>query len=105
MNEVDPLKGAGRLVALDASTGARLWERRFPSVDFGCAATENDVVFTSTYDGTVYALGADDGETLWRGKMRAGINGCPSLAGDLLLVGAGVRLGRASVPELVAYGP
>ena len=105
VNEVDPKRGAGRLVALDASTGARLWEKRFPSVNFGCAATENGVVFTSTYDGTVYALATEDGETLWRGKMRAGINGCPALAGDLLFVGAGVRLGRASVPELVAYGP
>jgi len=105
VDEVNPNRGAGRLVALDVSTGRRLWEKRLPSVNFGCAATENDVAFTSTYDGTVYAFGAHDGEELWRGKMRAGINGCPSLAGDLLLVGAGVRLGRASVPELVAYGP
>ena len=29
---------------------------RFPSPNFGCATVANDVVFTSTFDGTVYGL-------------------------------------------------
>jgi alcohol dehydrogenase (cytochrome c) len=105
LTELDPSKGRGRLVALDATTGRRLWERRFPSPDFGCATVANDVVFTSTYDGTVYALAASDGSILWRAHMRAGVNACPAIAGDLLLVGAGVRrAGALSVTELVAFG-
>ena len=61
-------------------------------------------MFTSTYDGTVYGLAVDDGRILWRAKLRAGMNSCPAVAGDELLVGAGVpRAG--SVEELVAYAP
>ncbi len=103
---LDPSRGRGRLVALDAATGRTLWERRFPSPDFGCATVSNDVVFTSTYDGTVYALAVSDGAVLWRAQMQARLNACPAVAGDLLLVGAGVRRPGAaqSVPELVAFG-
>jgi hypothetical protein len=36
--------------------------------------------------------------------MRAGINACPAVSGDLLLLGAGVPT-QGAVPELVAYGP
>jgi alcohol dehydrogenase (cytochrome c) len=74
-------------------------------VNFGCATVANDVVFTSTFDGTVYAFAADDGRPLWRTRMRAGINACPAVAGDLLLVGAGaLPPGGGRTTELVAYG-
>jgi outer membrane protein assembly factor BamB len=102
VTSLDPSRGRGRLVALDAATGRTLWERRFPSPDFGCATVSNDVVFTSTYDGTVYALAVSDGTVLWRAQLRAGVNACPAVAGDLLLVGAGVRR-PGSVRELVAF--
>jgi len=101
---IDPSKGRGRLVALDASTGRTVWQRRFPSPDFGCAAVAGDVVFTSTFDGTVYALSTQDGAILWRARMRAGVNSCPAVVGDLLLVGAGVRRPGGPPPELVAFG-
>ena len=103
---LDPSRGSGRLVALDTATGERLWERRFGSPNFGCATVSNDVVFTSTYDGTVYALGVRDGTILWRAHLRARVNACPVVVGDLLIVGAGVRRthGARSVTELVAFG-
>lgn len=102
---VDPARGRGRLVALDASTGKRLWERRFGSPVFGCATVASDIVFTSTYDGMVYALAAENGGRLWSYRMRAGINACPAVVGDQLLVGAGAPRGQgeAIVPELVAF--
>jgi alcohol dehydrogenase (cytochrome c) len=103
LTTVDPSHGRGRLVALDATTGRTMWERRLPSPDFGCATVANDVVFTSTYDGTVYALAARNGAILWRMKMRAGVNACPAVVGDLLLVGAGIRLPDRATPELVAF--
>jgi alcohol dehydrogenase (cytochrome c) len=104
LDKVDPERGKGQLVALDATTGKRLWRRRFPSANFGCATVANDVVFTSTYDGNVYGLAVDDGRLLWRAKLRAGTNSCPAVAGDELLVGAGVPR-RGSVEELVAFAP
>ncbi len=64
----------------------------------------NDVVFTSTYDGTVYALAAGDGRGRWRARTRAGVNACPAVVGDLVLFGAGVRRPGGAAPELVAFG-
>ena len=81
-----------------------MWERRLPSPNFGCATVSNDVVFTSTFDGTVYAFAAADGKLVWRTRMRAGINACPAVVGDLILFGAGVRTAGGLTPELVAFG-
>ncbi len=105
LETLDPSAGAGRLVALDATTGQIEWERRLPSPDFGCATVSNDVVFTSTFDGTAYAFGLADGKPLWHSRLRAGVNACPSIAGDTVLFGAGVRRGAGDTPELVAFGP
>jgi outer membrane protein assembly factor BamB len=95
--------GRGRLVALDASDGRTLWERRLPSPVFGCATVANDVVFTSTYAGVVYAFSTRTGRQLWSATMTAGINACPAVVGNLLVVGAGVRRGAQSTPEVVAF--
>ena len=96
-------RGKGELVALDAATGRRLWTLRLPQPAFGCATAADGVVFTSTFDGTVYGVDADDGRVLWRARMRAGVNSCPALASHTLLVGAGVRKGRDSRLELTAF--
>jgi alcohol dehydrogenase (cytochrome c) len=104
LTSVDPTKGRGRLVALDAATGRTVWERRLPSPSFGCATVSNDVVFTSTYGGTAYAFAVEDGRELWRGRLRAGVNACPAVVGDLVLFGAGVRRPGGAAPEVVAFG-
>jgi alcohol dehydrogenase (cytochrome c) len=101
----DYAKGRGELVALDAATGATLWTRRFPAPDFGCATVANDVVFTATYDGRLYALAADDGRILWRARARAGINSCPAIAAGMLIEGAAAPnpgIGREH-DEIAAY--
>jgi alcohol dehydrogenase (cytochrome c) len=103
VTSLDPAKGTGEIVALDARTGRTRWLRRLPSPNFGCATVASNVVFTSTYDGTVYGLARRDGAVLWRFRMRAGINACPAVVGDLLLVGAGVPNRPGAVPELVAF--
>jgi outer membrane protein assembly factor BamB len=98
-----PKRGKGELVALDEGTGHVDWTLRFPQGDFGCATAANGVVFTSTFEGNVYGVDADDGKVLWRTSSPAGINSCPALAGDTLLVGAGVPLGAGQKPMLTAY--
>ena len=64
----------------------------------------NDIVFTSTFDGTVYAFAAADGKLAWRTRMRAGVNACPAVVGDLVLFGAGIQRPGGATPELVAFG-
>jgi alcohol dehydrogenase (cytochrome c) len=104
LTSVDPARGTGRVVAIDAATGRILWDTRLPLPDFGCATVSNDVVFTSTYGGELLALATSDGRILWRARLPAGVNACPAIAGDLLLVGAGIPLHRGSRPQLLAFG-
>ncbi len=101
----DYSKGTGELVALAASSGRRLWTRRFGSPDFGCATVAGGVVYTATYDGRVYGLSAENGSIVARARMRAGINACPAVAAGMLLVGAGADHPDFPAPvfELVAY--
>ena len=100
-----PEEARGVVVALDARTGRRLWQRRLGSAPFACATVARDVVFVPTYDGWITAFSARTGSTLWRDRAPAGINGCPSVAGDALLVPAGAphRDFRRWTPQLVAY--
>jgi len=81
--------GSGGLTAVDPGTGKVLWQNKLPSEDFGAATVANDVVFTSTYAGTIYAFDTKTGKTLWTKKASAGINSFPAIDGDTLLVGAG----------------
>jgi outer membrane protein assembly factor BamB len=101
----DYAQGSGELVALQASTGRRLWTRRFGSPDFGCATVVGNVVFTTTYDGEIYGLSTRNGSVVVRARARAGINACPAVADGNLLVGAGTDNPAFPRPifELVAY--
>jgi MYXO-CTERM domain-containing protein len=57
--------GQGGLVAVDARTGAILWERRDGSAVHGPPAVEGDRVVYATLDGTVHALDVATGEPAW----------------------------------------
>jgi outer membrane protein assembly factor BamB len=96
--------GTGGLTAVNAGTGKVLWQNKLPSENFGAATVANDVVFTSTYAGTIYAFDTTTGKTLWTKKASAGINSFPAIDGDTLLVGAGSP-GFFKNPhyELIAY--
>ncbi len=99
------LGGTGQLVALNPANGSVRWQRRFPAADYGAATVSNDVVFTSTFDGTVYGLDARTGSTLWSTKAPAGVNAFAAVDGDTLLIGAGAASPGVKQPtnELVAY--
>jgi alcohol dehydrogenase (cytochrome c) len=98
-------RGRGELVALDATRGSTLWTHRFPQPDFGCATVADGVVFTSTFDGSLYALDTATGATLWKSLLSAGVNSCPALSGNILLVGAGIpRHGAVGELEALTTG-
>jgi outer membrane protein assembly factor BamB len=97
-------KPAGGLAAVRPGTGGVLWRHRFDDLDSGAATVANDVVFTSTFDGTIYALSTANGSVLWTAKAPAGINSFPAVTKTMLIVGAGAPT-RAKHPHdgLVAY--
>jgi outer membrane protein assembly factor BamB len=96
--------GRGGLTAVDAASGKALWQHRLPSMNFGGAAVANDVVFTSTYGGSIYAFDTKTGKQLWTVKAPAGVNSFPAIDGETLLVGAGAS-GFFKKPrfQLIAY--
>jgi glucose dehydrogenase len=100
-----PRTATGGLAAVDAATGAILWKRTFKSIDSGAATIANNVVFTSTYEGTIYALSTKNGSILWTTKAPAGINSFPALTRTMLIVGVGAITSTAKKPhgEIVAY--
>ena len=59
--ERPPEEGRGVLMALDAATGRRLWQRALGSAPFACATVSRDVVFVPTFDGRIHALAARTG--------------------------------------------
>jgi outer membrane protein assembly factor BamB len=96
--------GTGGLAALDPGTGKVLWQNKLPSEDFGAATVANDVVFTSTYAGTIYAFDTETGKTLWTTNAPAGVNSFPAVTKNMLIVGAGAPGSfRSPQYEVVAY--
>lgn len=93
------------LAAVDTQTGRIRWKHTFPSLDSGAATVADDVVFTSTFNGTIYALSAANGATLWRAKAPEGINSFPAVTRTMLIVGTGARTSATKSPngELIAY--
>ncbi len=98
-------KATGGLAAVDAATGSVLWKRTFKSIDAGAATVANDVVFTSTIDGTIYALSPKTGAILWKTKAPAGINSFPAVTRTMFIVGAGAPTSATKGPngQVVAY--
>jgi outer membrane protein assembly factor BamB len=85
-------EGRSELVAIDAASGRIRWRHPFAMVDFAGATVVNDLVFTATYDGTIYALARADGHVVWRYRLPAGVIAWPAVAGDTMIWPAG--LGR-----------
>lgn len=83
-------EGTGELVAIEVSTGKILWDTPLKSMCFGGATVVNDLVFTATFDGMVYAFKAATGEQVWSYQESGPVNAWLSVAGDTLLVPVGL---------------
>jgi outer membrane protein assembly factor BamB len=91
--------GEGLLVAIDATTGDILWEHKLDKgMNLGGATVVNDLVFTSTNDGTVYALDRSTGDEVWTFTAGGPINGWPAVVGDTVLI----PVGASEPPALIA---
>ncbi len=99
----DPETGTGEMVALDVASGRVRWDRKLPHSPYGAATISSDLVFTTTYDGTVWALRRSDGTVAWTTRLPAGTNAPVAVAGDTLLTAASVPLKEGDRPQLVAY--
>jgi glucose dehydrogenase/plastocyanin len=96
--------GTGGLAAIDSATGKVVWMNHLPSPAYGAATVANDVVFTATLAGTIYAFDTKTGKTLLTTKGPAGINSFPAVTKNMLIIGAGASGAiKNPVDEIVAY--
>jgi glucose dehydrogenase len=89
----------GELLAIDAATGKILWDIKLDSLNVGAATVVNDLVFTSTFNGKIYAFDSKTGEKVWEYQAPGGINGWPAVKGDTIIF----PVGMGKTPELIAF--
>ncbi len=91
--------GRGELVAVDALSGRILWANKLDSLNVGAATVVNDLVFTSTYNGKIYAFNKKTGAGVWEYQAPGGINAWPAVSGDTIIF----PVGLGKTPMLVAF--
>ena len=96
-------KATGEMVAVDQDTGQVDWDTKLPSSPYGAATVTNDVVFTTTFLGDLYALNAATGAILLKKPLPAGSNAPVAIDGDYVIAGAGTALSSAQHPMIIAY--
>jgi len=97
-------KATGEMVAVNQDTGKIEWDVKLPSSPYGAAAVTNNVVFTTTYNGDLYAFNAATGAILLKTPLSAGTNAPVTIAGDYVIAGAGVpSLSKSQQELIIAY--
>jgi len=99
----DVEKATGEMVAVNQDTGTVAWDTLLPSSPYGAATVTNDVVFTTTFKGDLYALDASTGAILFSTPMSAGSNAPVAVDGDYVIAGAGAALSTTQRNMIIAY--
>jgi outer membrane protein assembly factor BamB len=99
----EPGPTSGEIVALDAATGKVKWKEQLAGPAFGATTAVNDLVFATTYEGSVTAFGTKSGSVVWRQQLPAGTNSGVMVNGDTLIAPAGVAAAAGQKPVLVAF--
>ncbi|HEX6455040.1 MAG TPA: PQQ-binding-like beta-propeller repeat protein [Solirubrobacterales bacterium] len=93
----------GGMAAVDIKTGKVLWEQEYTAAAFGSPVVMNDLVFFTTFDGTVHAVDQKNGGEVWSAALPAGSNSAVTASGDTLIVPAGLATQEGQQPSLIAY--
>jgi outer membrane protein assembly factor BamB len=99
----DVENAVGEMVAVNQDTGTVEWDTPLPSSPYGAATVTNDVVFTTTFNGDLYALDAVTGAILFKTPMSAGSNAPVAVDGDYVIAGAGAAFSSKERDMIIAY--
>jgi outer membrane protein assembly factor BamB len=91
------------MTALNQKTGKPVWTHQFTSSPYGGATVSNDVVFTTTFDGTLWALSTKTGAVLWQQQLSAGTNATVAVADGYVITAASLPLTATQTADIVAY--
>jgi outer membrane protein assembly factor BamB len=100
---VPPAKGTGDFVAVDVATGKVKWDVKLSSSPYGAATIANDVVFTTTFDGTLHGFDVDRGKEVWNTKLSAGTNAPVAVVDDTLIAASTLPGGPSQKALIIAY--
>ena len=84
---------SGAVAALDAATGAVLWNRLLPGEQYHggihtSPALSGDTLFVGSNNGSFYALDARTGQPLWEHEIGTWVTAGPAISGNTVVVGA-----------------
>jgi outer membrane protein assembly factor BamB len=94
-------RATGEMIAVNQDTGKVEWDDHLPSSPYGAAAVTNNVVFTTTYSGHLYAFNAATGAILLNRPLSAGSNAPVTIDGEYVITGAAVPLSGQAL--IIAY--
>jgi len=80
--------GDKNVYALDATTGAKVWNHPIDNDGFSSPAVANGVVYVASYSGTVYALNASTGDKLWSYRVGGTVESSPAVADGVVYIGS-----------------
>jgi alcohol dehydrogenase (cytochrome c) len=100
---LDLTHSSADFTAINLATGKIVWVHHFPIADYGSATYVNGLVFTTTYDGGVWALNAKTGATVWHAQLPAYTNAGVSIAGNMVIAEADSANKATEHQEVVAY--
>jgi len=94
----------GAVRALDAKTGAKVWDFKLPSPSWsGILSTGGGLVFSGSNEGNVYALDAKTGAALWQFQTGGGVHSNPATflveGRQFVSVGAGRAVFAFAIPQ------
>jgi len=78
----------GLLVAIDASSGRKLWEIKTKLSFTGGPGISGELLLMGTQDGEVYAFDATSGTQLWSAAVTSEVLAAPAVADDIVVVRA-----------------
>jgi glucose dehydrogenase/cytochrome c5 len=96
-------QGYGEMVAIDIETGKVEWTHKFEHSPYGGASVTNNLVFTTTLDGIVWALNTETGKVEWQSKLPAGTNAPVAINEDMVITAGSYPQGKGQVAEIVAF--
>jgi alcohol dehydrogenase (cytochrome c) len=94
-------KATGEMVAVSQDTGKLIWADKLPSTPYGAATVTNNVVFTTTFSGWLYAFNAATGAILLKTPLSSGTNAPVIVDGDYVIAGAGVQALKSRHQQLI----
>ena len=94
-------KATGEMIAVNQDTGKVIWDDKLPATPYGAAAITNDVVFTTTYNGYLYAFDTATGAVLLKLRLPSGSNAPVTISGGYVI--AGTIISKVRNSSIVAY--